>query len=137
MQKIIFTLLLAFCFIFLKAQTPKISFFVAGINITPKTLSEKTKPVVIRLDELLKYKKFNLSDTSFVVEKYTFSIYVGKVLKEFKENGNTLSDEIIEELNDLKESKEKKFNVYLQEIVASNRDDKDIKVPDEKFILEK
>lgn len=137
MKKIISISLLVFCIGFVKAQTPKISFFVAGINITPKTLAEKTKPVIIKLDEILKYKKFKLSDTSFVVEKYTFSIYVGKTLKEFKENGNALSEEIIEELNDLKESKEKKFNCYIQEIVASNRDDKDIKVPDEKFILEK
>ena len=56
-------------------------------------------------------------------------------MKEFKENGNTLSEDIIEELNDLKESKDKKFNVYIQEIVASNSDDKEIKVPDEKFII--
>ena len=137
MKKTIFIALISLCTSLLKAQTPKVNFFVAGINITPKTLKESAKPVVIRLDELLKYRKFKLSDTTYIVEKYTFAIYVGKTLKEFKENSNALSDEIIEELNDLKESKDKKFNVYIQDIVASNSDDKDIKVQDEKFILEK
>ncbi len=135
-KKIIF-ILLAFTLGITKAQILKPELIVAGTTVAYKTLKSKTQLIVIKLKSLLENKKLLLSDTSFVIEKYTFSIYIGNKLKDFKENGNILSEDIIEELNELEESKEKKFNVYIQEIVASNSDDKEIKIQDEKFILEK
>ena len=135
-KKIIF-ILLAFTLGITKAQILKPELIVAGTTVAYKTLKSKTQLIVIKLKSLLENKKLLLSDTSFVIEKYTFSIYIGNKLKDFKENGNVLSEDIIEELNELEESKEKKFNVYIQEIVAINGDDKQIKIQDEKFILEK
>ena len=135
-KKIIF-IILAFTLGAAKAQILKPELIVAGTTIAYKTLKSKTQLIVIKLKSLLENKKLLLSDTSFVIEKYTFSIYIGNKLKDFKENGNVLSEDIIEELNELEESKEKKFNVYIQEIVAINGDDKQIKIQDEKFILEK
>ncbi len=135
-KKIIF-IFFAFILGATKAQTLKPELIIAGTTIAYKTLKSKTQLIVIKLKYLLENKKLLLSDTSFVIEKYTFSIYIGNKLIEFKENGNLLSEDIIDELNELEESKEKKFNVYIQEIVASNSDDKELKIPDEKFILEK
>lgn len=134
-KAILFTVFLL-NFFFLNAQTPKIDMIVAGKTISYKTLKSKTKLITIKIKDILENRKLELTDNTYVVEKYTFFISVNGKLIELKESGSMLTDDVIGEIKELDSSKDKKFNAYIDDIVALH-DEKEVKIPVVKFILEK
>ena len=136
MKKIFPTLFLIFGFILLNAQTPKIDLIVAGKTVAYKTLKSKTKLIVFKIKDFDDNRKLELSDNTYVIEKYTFFISVNGKLVELKENGSALTQDVIDEIKELDSAKDKKFNAYIDDIIALH-DDKEVKIPGQKFIIEK
>lgn len=116
------------------AQNPKIDFYVAGKNITPQSITKKTKPIPISIKEMLENRKMELSDKTSLIEKSTFSFFVAGKLREFNETGSELSNDFIEAIKELQYVKDKKIVIYIQEIIIE-KGGIQIKLPDQKFIL--
>ena len=136
MKKTILLTAFLLSFLLIQAQTPKIDMIVAGKTIAYKTLKSKTKLIVIKIKDIIENRKLELTDNTYVIEKYTFFISVNGKLIELKENGSTLTEDVIGEIKELDSAKDKKFNAYIDDIIALH-DDKEVKLPVVKFILEK